>query len=264
MENQDYYQILGISKNADKLQIKAVYRDLAFKFHPDRNKGNADTADKMKQVNEAYAVLSDSKKRRDYDSLRQQYDPADAYSQFRKSYSDQDIFTGTDIHNVFNELAKSFGFRNFDDISKEFYGTKGKIFEFKDSGFSVKGFFFLGTLEFGKFPFKIPLSGKMRRFARTLLQNISGEKIPLKGNNLHDTIQINSDLAKKGGPYAYYHKWKSIKLVVKIPPNVHHGQQIRLVGMGEKSKGDREAGNLYLKIETKLSLVSKIRKYLPF
>ena len=91
MENQDYYQILGISKDTDKLQIKAAYRDLAFKFHPDRNKGNSYAIDKMKQINEAYAVLSDSKKRGDYDSLRQQYDPADAYSQFRKSYSDKDI-----------------------------------------------------------------------------------------------------------------------------------------------------------------------------
>ena len=86
----------------------------------------------------------------------------------------------------------------------------------------------------------------------------------MQSKNLHDTIQINFDLAKKGGPYAYYHKWKSIKLVVKIPPNVHHGQQIRLVGMGEKGKGDGEAGNLYLKIETKASIVSKIREYLPF
>ncbi|WP_363320843.1 DnaJ C-terminal domain-containing protein [Desulfobacula sp.] len=59
-----------------------------------------------------------------------------------------------------------------------------------------------------------------------------------------------------------YHTWRSKKLVVKIPPNVCHGQQIRLPGMGEKGKG--ETGDLYLKIETKPSLINKIRHYLPF
>jgi DnaJ-class molecular chaperone len=262
MANQDYYEILGVSKDADTAQIKAAYRDLAFKFHPDRNIGNSDTAGKMKQLNEAYAVLSDSKKRRDYDSLQQQYGSAQAYTHFRKNYSDQDIFSETDIHKVFDELAKSFGFRNFNDISKEFYGKKGNVFEFKDSNVNFKGFFFFGTLNVDKIPFKINFPGKMGWLARTLLQNISGARIPLHGKDFHDTIQIDPDLAKKGGPYAYSHTWRSKKLVVKIPPNVRHGQQIRLAGMGEKGKG--EDGDLYLKIETKSSLISKIRNYLPF
>jgi hypothetical protein len=53
-------------------------------------------------------TISDSKKRLDYDSLRQQYDPAGAYEKFWKNYSDQDVFTGTGIHTVFNEFVKSF------------------------------------------------------------------------------------------------------------------------------------------------------------
>ncbi|MBT3175898.1 MAG: DnaJ domain-containing protein [Desulfobacula sp.] len=263
MANQDYYQILGVTKDVDMAQIKVAYRDLAFRFHPDTNKDNPDAVDKMKQINEAYAVLSDSKKRRDYDSLRQQYDSADAYTHFRKNYSDQDIFTGTDIHTVFNEFAKSFGFRNFDDISQEFYGSKGKVFEFKGSDFSFKGFFF-GRLDVGKSSFKVPLPGKMGWIIQALLQNISGKRISLKGKNLYDTIQISPDIAKMGGPYAYFHRWKSKKLVVKIPPNVPYGQQIRLSGMGKDGKGGGKSGDLYLKIETKLSLANKIRKYLPF
>ena len=67
-----------------------------------------------------------------------------------------------------------------------------------------------------------------------------------------------------GGPYAYFRRWKSKKLVVKIPPNVPYGQQIRLSGMGKDGKGGGKSGDLYLKIETKLSLANKIRKYLPF
>jgi len=261
MANQDYYKILGVSKEADQEQIKAAYRNLAFQFHPDRNNENSDTAEKMKQLNEAYAVLSDAKKRRDYDSLQQQYGSTQAYTHFRKNYSDQDIFSGSDINSIFDELAKSFGFRNFDDISKEFYGKKGNMFEFKDANVSFKGIFFFGTFNLGKSPFKINFPGKIGRLARTL-QNMSGARIPQQGKDFHDTIQIDPDLARKGGPYAYYHTWASKKLVVKIPPNVRQGQQIRLAGMGEKGKG--KVGDLYLKIETKSSLMSKIKKILPF
>ena len=262
MESRDYYEILGVSKEAGAAQIKAAYRDLAFKYHPDRNKGESGSADKMKQVNEAYAVLSDAKKRRDYDSLHQQYGSNHAYNHFRQSYSDQDIFSGTDIHKVFDEFAQSFGFRNFDDISREFYGKKGNVFESKDSNIHLKGFFFFGTLNLGKFSNKINFLGNIARIAQALLQNRSSDGIPQQGKDLHDKIQIHPDLAEKGGPFAYYHPWRSKKLVVKIPPKVRDGQQIRLAGMGEKGNG--ETGDLYLKIETASSLMSKLKKYLPF
>ncbi len=264
METQDYYQILNISKDADMMQIKKAYRDLAVKYHPDRNMDDPDALDTMKQINEAYAVLSDSKKRQDYDSLRDQYGSTNAYTQFRNSYSDQDIFNGTDIHKVFDELAQSFGFRNFGDVFEQFDGAGSKKFEFKGSNFSMKGAFFFGTMNFGKSPFKNFLPGKMGWFAQKLLHNISGSKIPLHGKDLHDTIQVNQDLAGKGGPYAYYHTWQSKKLVVTIPPNTRNGQQIRLKGMGTEGQGAGKSGDLYLKIETNSSIMKKIRKYLPF
>jgi molecular chaperone DnaJ len=66
METQDYYQILNVSKDADMTQIKKAYRDLAVEYHPDRNMDDPAALDTMKQINEAYAVLSDSKKRQDY------------------------------------------------------------------------------------------------------------------------------------------------------------------------------------------------------
>ena len=70
MEQKDYYKILGIEKNATDQQIKNVYRRLAFKYHPDRNILNSEAVEKMKSVNEAYAVLSNPKKRSEYDLLR--------------------------------------------------------------------------------------------------------------------------------------------------------------------------------------------------
>lgn len=264
MENQDYYQILGISKDVDKVRLRKAYRDLAIQYHPDRNMEYPDAVEKMKQINEAYAVLSDSKKRRDYDAMREQYGSYDAYAQFRNNYSDQDIFSGTDIHKVFDELAQSFGFRNFDDVFQQIDGAGNKKFEFKGSNFSMKGAFFFGTMTFGKSGSKNFLPGKMGWFARKLLQNISGSKIPLHGKDLHDTIQVNKDLAEKGGPYAYYHTWQSKKLVVTIPPNTCNGQQIRLKSMGSESQGEGSPGDLYLKIETNPSIMNKIRRYLPF
>ena len=100
MSQIDYYKVLGIEPEAESEEIKTAYRDLAFKYHPDRNQDNPAAAEKMKRVNEAYAVLSDPGKRRAYNALRDQYGHA-AHDHFRKSYSDQDIFTGSDIHQIF-------------------------------------------------------------------------------------------------------------------------------------------------------------------
>ena len=69
MAGKDYYQILGVAKNASEEDIKKAYRNLAKKYHPDRNKGNKDAENKFKEISEAYAVLSDKEKRAQYDRL---------------------------------------------------------------------------------------------------------------------------------------------------------------------------------------------------
>ena len=66
---RDYYDVLGIDRNADEKTIKKAYRKLAKKYHPDTNAGNADAADRFKEVNEAYDVLSDPKKKKMYDQF---------------------------------------------------------------------------------------------------------------------------------------------------------------------------------------------------
>ena len=65
--DRDYYQILGVSEDASQEQIKAAYRRLAFQYHPDRNKEDTAAAEKMKEINEAYAILSNQAKRKEYD-----------------------------------------------------------------------------------------------------------------------------------------------------------------------------------------------------
>ena len=66
---RDYYEVLGVAKNADEKTIKKAYRKLAKKYHPDTNAGNPDAEKKFKEVTEAYSVLSDPEKKKMYDQF---------------------------------------------------------------------------------------------------------------------------------------------------------------------------------------------------
>ena len=68
-EKRDYYEVLGVPKNADEAAIKKAYRVLAKKYHPDANPGDAAAAEKFKEASEAYSVLSDPQKRQQYDQF---------------------------------------------------------------------------------------------------------------------------------------------------------------------------------------------------
>ena len=85
----DYYNILGITKNASAAEIKKAYRKLALKYHPDKTKGDKTLEDKFKKISEAYAVLSDPEKKNQYDT----YGSAD----FQQRFSQEDIFRNFDI-----------------------------------------------------------------------------------------------------------------------------------------------------------------------
>ena len=70
---KDYYKTLGVPKTAKAAEIKKAYRDLARKYHPDANKGNADAEERFKEITEAYNVLSDEKQRKEYDEARSMF-----------------------------------------------------------------------------------------------------------------------------------------------------------------------------------------------
>ena len=109
MAAKDYYEVLGVQKGATKDQIKDAYRKLALQFHPDRNKAPEAEA-RFKEISEAYAVLSDEEKRRQYDSFGR-----DGVYQ---RYSQEDIFRGVD----FGEFFRGMGFGGFDIFSQLFGG----------------------------------------------------------------------------------------------------------------------------------------------
>ena len=67
---KDYYKALGVAKTAKPAEIKAAYRKLARKYHPDANKGDASAEERFKEISEAYSVLSDEKRRKEYDEAR--------------------------------------------------------------------------------------------------------------------------------------------------------------------------------------------------
>ena len=261
MGQDDFYKVLGVGKDAGEKEIKDAYRKLAFEFHPDRNKDKPDAADNMKKVNEAYAVLSNQDKRKQYDALRRQFGD-NAYNRFRQNYSEQDIFSGSDINAVLDEMAKAFGFRGVDEIFNEFYGQGYRSFEFKKSGFSARGFVFQGPFKNAQTGNATPVfpKGILGKLSRIALEKISGVVLPETGQDVMEELYLTPELARAGGPYPYFHRERNKKLVVKVPGGMKEGQKIRLPGMGRKGKGGGNAGDLYLKINFKKSLLKKIKE----
>ncbi|UCH72412.1 MAG: molecular chaperone DnaJ [Thermoplasmatales archaeon] len=114
MTKRDYYDILGINKNASKAEIKKAYRKLALKYHPDKNPDKS-AEEKFKEISEAYAVLYDDEKRNLYD----QY----GHAGIDQRYSYEDIFRGADFGDIFSGMGFDFGF-GFDDIFERFFGHR--------------------------------------------------------------------------------------------------------------------------------------------
>ena len=203
----DYYGILGVAKTASPAEIKKAYRKLALKYHPDKTKGDKALEDKFKKISEAYAVLSDAEKRKQYDT----YGSAD----FQQRFSQEDIFRNFDMGDILREFG--FGGGGFGGGSRRqsFGGGRGNPFFHNMGG----GF------------------GGQRQAPRTPGKDIEYE-IPLTVEELLNgskkTITIN-----QGGTT------KAIE--VKIPKGLTKGKKIRLAGKGEPSPHGGPAGHLYIK-----------------
>jgi curved DNA-binding protein len=264
VNEKDYYQVLGVEKSTGQQQIKEAYRRLAFQYHPDRNKGGADSVEKMKEINEAYAVLSDPEKRSRYDGLRQQYGSY-AYDRFRQNYSEQDIYRNSDINQIFEEMARAFGFRSFDEVFRGPYGARPRTAEFRGPGMFGKVIIFgagnrrrdRATVQGSEKP------GIAARAASRLIQYVLRKMARSigggAGKDVYETITLDEREAARGGKVVYLDQGRSRELSIAIPPGIREGQVIRLKGMGGGSPGK---GDLYLKVEIKRPLLKKVREFL--
>lgn len=109
----DYYTVLGLEKNSSADQVKKAYRKLALKYHPDKNPDDKKAEERFKEISEAYAVLSDPEKKKQYDQF------GDAA--FHQRFSQEDIFRNADFGDIFRE----FGFGGGDDIFSQIFGGRG-------------------------------------------------------------------------------------------------------------------------------------------
>ncbi|NJC88764.1 MAG: J domain-containing protein [Desulfuromonas sp.] len=109
---KDYYAVLGIEKTATTDAIKKAYRKLAVKYHPDKNPGDKAAEERFKEITEAYTVLSDADKRRQYDQFGE--------AGFHQRFSQEDIFRNVDLNDIFRE----FGIGG-DDLFSQLFGGRG-------------------------------------------------------------------------------------------------------------------------------------------
>ena len=214
MEYKDYYKTLGISKDATAKEIKAAYRKLARKFHPDVNPGDAKAEARFKEVNEAHEVLGDADKRKKYDQMGSNWE---AYS---RGGPGQGGWPGGGGFRVeYEDLGGAGG--GFSDFFRTFFSGGGGGFRGAGGDFGGAGFEGFGGREEGF----TPPSDAEGEVTLSLLDVLQGT-----------TREVG---LSEGG--------KTRRVEVKIPPGVRDGSKVRVAGAGgQGSRGRR--GNLYLRV----------------
>ena len=245
LAEKDLYQVLGIDKKADQKEIKKAYRKLAKKYHPDTNQGNQAAEKKFKEINEAYDILGDEKKRKLYDqygmmAFVEGFDPryADSSASYRNNknaggFRPEDFgfggaggfYGGTGgFHktyrsgdgNSYEEVH--FSGDNIDDILKDILGGRGGGFGYDQEPF--------GGARYGKAK-------------------------PEKGSNLQAEVTIGFEEAAFGCDRTLRlqdGQGLTRTLQVHIPAGIDDGKKVRLKGKGNPGAFGGEAGDLLLKV----------------
>ena len=212
---EDYYQVLGIDKKASADEIKKVYRKLALKWHPDKNPNNKTAEEKFKKISEAYAVLSDAKKREQYD----QFGSAD---QFRQQYSQEDIFRDFDL----DEILRGFGFGGGRGAGRTTFRTGRR------GGTQSQGY-------------EDPFGG--------LFGGMGGQQyanMQQKGQDAEYNLSISLEESVFGADkkISFQLENRIEDISVKIPPGINNGKKLRLPGKGLSGHNGGSNGDLYLNI----------------
>ena len=209
MEYRDYYEVLGVGRNASEREIKRAYRQLARKYHPDVNPGDRTAEERFKEINEAYEVLSDPEKRRKYDELGANYRrwqrmggrPGDFdWSQWMAGGP-----AGGRVHVEYGDLSDLFG-GGFSDFFQSIFGGMGPT-----------------------------MPGAERRTG------------PARGRDFEQPVQITLEEAFAGTTRLLRSDGRTLE--VKIPAGVRTGSRVRVAGEGSPGRGGAPRGDLYLLVE---------------
>jgi len=245
---KDYYKILGVPDDAGPEDIRNAFRKLAFQYHPDKNPGHEKEAEaKFKEINEAYAVLGDSAKRRQYDmSGKGQFAGAGfgGFSQqdiFRDSFANQATFS--DLSEMFRQAGLRF---DEDFLNNVFFSGQNVVFKTYNygGGASPQKPNTGATAPF--LAFGTGIGGKAARFVVKKLFGIDLEPPPDLDAEVEIRLKAREAAAgvereikiKRGG--------EKKKLMVKIPAGIRSGTRIRLKGMGKQNNG--RSGDLYVRV----------------
>ncbi len=210
---KDYYTILGVDKKASADEIKKAYRKLAVKYHPDKHKGNKEMEEKFKEINEAYAVLGDEKKRKQYDNF--------GAEGFSRQYSQEDIFRGYDFNDIFHE----FGF------GKDFFGEDLFSSIFEQAEQQQGGTF---TFNFGS-PFGRRQGRKQSRAQRKPAETTIEISLEEAFHGVKKSVTIDFGAGRE-------------TLQVTIPRGIESGEKLRFKGRGAVDPATGTRGDLMAKI----------------
>jgi molecular chaperone DnaJ len=240
---EDFYSVLGVSKNADQAQIKKAYKKLALKYHPDRNQNDKSAESKFKKISEAYETLSDKKKREQYDnpvSGFSSFDSRNPFDHFGDMFSS---FFGA----PFNKSQKSKRVQKNPDLHLRLNlsfldclngGEKQIAFDFSDACSKCDGNGYDPSLKLGSC---VSCDGKGVRFQRAagmIVQitcnrcNGTGKQLPPKCASCMGNGTVSKNKISK----------------IKIPKGIEAGQVIRLSNAGHKIYTKVPNGNVYIEI----------------
>ena len=238
MAGKDYYSILGIPRNAPDKDVKAAYRKLARKYHPDVNPGDKGAEGRFKEVNEAFEVLSDAGKRKKYDQYGSDYENAEAFARARQQQAQQQYGTYG---------RGGGGGAPFTTYETSDMGDLSEVFESLFKGFGTGG----GARAGGR---RAPRRGQdiEHPVEVTLEEAYNGTRrvMELQSQQACPACQ-GMGRTKSGVCQTCRGAGRVIKprrLEVKIPAGVKDGSKVRVAGEGEQGMGG-SPGDLYLVIK---------------